>query len=207
MNSKTWVAFFLTQVIIFCITNVVKRNQSYRILRNPNTIGGRIFLLRKYYNLSLTELSTLSGVSAPTISILETSGGKVFSQLFTVQKIAKALNVSTNYLIEGTKGEQDFVVVNAEAKSLQKMLTETEEKDQLDKKIDKYQGMNRHKFFLAKEVCALLDVSDITLNKWRHSKADQLPFVRHAGLIFYKRSDVRKFKKTYRKWGHSSAKK
>lgn len=63
------------------------------------TLGERIRSLRLEREMTIPEVSRLAGVVVATISDVERS--KITSpSVFTVQKIAKALNVNLSYLLE-----------------------------------------------------------------------------------------------------------
>lgn len=70
-------------------------------LREPDTIGGRIFLLRKQKNLSLKKLSELSKVSVSNISDIERYIFKTgrHPRPSVLKNIAHALDTSVHYLV------------------------------------------------------------------------------------------------------------
>lgn len=62
-------------------------------------ILNRLRNLRTSMHLTIKELASLSSVSASEISWIET--GRTKPKLATLEKLAKALNTSTKYLIKG----------------------------------------------------------------------------------------------------------
>ena len=65
-------------------------------------LGQRLRLIRKENKLTLKKLSQLSGLSVPYLSDMER--GVVNPSVDTLQKVAKAYNISVKYLINGVKG-------------------------------------------------------------------------------------------------------
>ena len=65
-------------------------------------LGQRLRLIRKENQLTLKELSQLSGLSVPYLSDMERS--VVNPSVDTLQKVAVAYNISVKYLISGVEG-------------------------------------------------------------------------------------------------------
>lgn len=75
-------------------------------------IGKKIKELRKAQNRSLDDLSKVTGVGKATLSRLE--NGKVGGNIATLKKIADALNITLDSLVEGAelKKEEVFNVMS-----------------------------------------------------------------------------------------------
>lgn len=67
-----------------------------------NTLCLRLQMLRQENNLTQAELSALSGLSQPVLSLYENSQGNRSPTLYALVKLANALNVSTDYLLGRT---------------------------------------------------------------------------------------------------------
>ncbi len=65
-------------------------------------LGQRLRLIRKENQLTLKELSQLSGLSVPYLSDMER--GVVNPSVDTLQKVATAYNISVKDMISGVKG-------------------------------------------------------------------------------------------------------
>src|ERR1700676_3582299 len=68
-----------------------------------NQLGKTVQRLRKAYNLSLSELSEESGVAKSIISQIERN--ETNPTLATIWRLAKALNVSIERMLQGTEDE------------------------------------------------------------------------------------------------------
>ncbi|MEI6349091.1 MAG: helix-turn-helix transcriptional regulator [Bacteroidota bacterium] len=67
-------------------------------------LGNRILKLRKEKNLSQTDLANKAGVSYAQIGRYETKGAQPPAEI--INKIADALETTTDYLINGDKDEK-----------------------------------------------------------------------------------------------------
>lgn len=70
-------------------------------------IGNRIKHLRKEQDMSQAELAKKIGISRSYLSELESDKRNV--GIDTVQRLADKLGVTPSYLLEGTKGKEDYV--------------------------------------------------------------------------------------------------
>ena len=88
-------------------------------LMNDNFIssmGKRIYELRKHLRLSQEELAERADTTKQTIALAEK--GKQELRAGNVSKVAEALGVSTDYLLNGTRVESDDMILDKRIRTL-----------------------------------------------------------------------------------------
>ena len=74
-----------------------------------NTLAARLRRARALSGLSARELSKVAGLSASYVSLVEAERSKLGAE--TASKLARALGVTMEWLIDGTGEEPDAIVV------------------------------------------------------------------------------------------------
>ena len=81
-----------------------------------SSMGKRIYELRKNLRLSQEELSERADTTKQTIALAEK--GKQELRAGNVSKVAEALGVSTDYLLNGTRIDSDDMVLDKRIRTL-----------------------------------------------------------------------------------------
>lgn len=88
---------------------------------NKQEVGERIFQLRKAKKMSQMALGELVGLSANSVSNIET--GKFMAKIENLQRFAQALCTDVNYLMHGdVTDKNENTDVSSEEKELEKAL-------------------------------------------------------------------------------------
>lgn len=88
---------------------------------NKQVVGERIFQLRKAKKMSQMTLGELVGLSANSVSNIET--GKFMAKTENLQRFAQALDTDLNYLMHGNiTEEKEDIDVSSEEQELEKAL-------------------------------------------------------------------------------------